>query len=86
LKASPVDGVPQKTAPIKGFRTKHESARAAYRKVLGAVIVKALPSVSMPDKSYRIAQEVFVLGFRQNVVSQPLGVSRQRVHNVWKKA
>ena len=78
--ANLVDKILSKVSPIKASHMKFESVRAACGKVPDAVIVKARESASMPDESYRMAQEVFVLGLRQAAVARRVGVARQRVH------
>lgn len=80
--ANLVDKILPKVSPIKASHMKFKSVRAACGKVPDAVIVKAWQSAFMPDESYRMAQEVFVLGFRQAVFARRVGAARQRVHKV----
>jgi len=60
----------------------YKTVMAACRNVSRAVFVKAARRLVLSSESYRIADEVFLKGFRQATVARHVGVSRQRVHSV----
>lgn len=60
----------------------YKSVLDACGKVSRAVFVKAAKRLDLSPESYRIAEEVLVLGFRQSVAARHAGVSRQRAHSV----
>jgi hypothetical protein len=59
-----------------------KTVAAACGRVSRAVFVKATRRLGLSPESYRIADEVFLKGFRQATVARHVGVSRQRVHSV----
>ena len=59
-----------------------KSVTAACGRVPSAVLVKAARSLELSSESFRIADEVFLKGYRQATVARHVGVSRQRVHSV----
>ncbi|WP_265283447.1 hypothetical protein [Verminephrobacter aporrectodeae] len=59
-----------------------ETVSAACGRVSRAVFAKAARRRSLSFESYRIADEVFLKGYRQATVARHAGVSRQRVHSV----
>lgn len=59
-----------------------KTVAAACGRVSRAVFVKAAKRLGLSPESYRIADEVFLKGFRQATVARHVGVSRQRVHSV----
>jgi len=61
---------------------KFKTVSAAYGHVSRAVFVKAARRLGLSPESYRIADEVFLKGYRQATVARHAGVSRQRVHSV----
>ena len=60
----------------------YETVSAACGHVSRAVFVKAARRLGLTSESYRIADEVFLKGYRQATVARHVGVSRQRVHSV----
>lgn len=59
-----------------------KTVSAACGHVSRAVFVKAARRLGLSSESYRIAEEVFLKGYRQATVARHVGVSRQRVHSV----
>ncbi|MFX3569330.1 TrfB-related DNA-binding protein [Ralstonia mannitolilytica] len=59
-----------------------KTVSAACGHVSRAAFVKAARRLGLSSESYRIADEVFLKGYRQATVARHVGVSRQRVHSV----
>lgn len=62
----------------KIFKTVSEASGQVSR----AVFVKAARRQGLSQKSYVIAEEVFLKGYRQATVARHVDVPRQRVHSV----
>lgn len=60
----------------------YTTVAAACGRIPRAVFMKAAGRLRLSPESYRIADEVFIQGFRQATVARHVGVSRQRVHSV----
>jgi predicted DNA-binding protein (UPF0251 family) len=60
----------------------YTTVAAACGRIPRAVFMKAARRLRLSPESYRIADEVFIQGFRQATVARHVGVSRQRVHSV----
>lgn len=61
---------------------KFRTVSAACGHVPRAVFVQAARKLGFTSESYRIAEEVFLEGYRQATVARHFDVSRQRVHSV----
>lgn len=77
-----VDKIPLSTLIGKDMVDSLNTVKAACGNISSAVFVKAVARLQLSDESYRIAREVFVLGYHQAAVARHAGVSRQRVHAV----
>ncbi|WP_196482983.1 TrfB-related DNA-binding protein [Burkholderia cepacia] len=60
----------------------YKTVTSACGQVPRGVFVKATKRLQLSPESYRIAEEVFLDGYRQATVARHVGVPRQRVHVV----
>ena len=77
-----IDKIRPKPLRCKGMSQIFKTVSAACGHVSRAVFVKAARRLGLSSESYRIADEVFLKGYRQATVARHVGVSRQRVHSV----
>lgn len=77
-----IDKIRQNALRRKGMSQHFKTVSEACGHISRAVFVKAARRLGLSPESYRIADEVFLKGYRQATVARHAGVTRQRVHSV----